>query len=99
MEPRPRMFHPFTTPHLGLGLPTQGVTCNNGGMAVRDRVSEYRRRMREQGFRPIQVWVPDTRAQGFSDEAHRQASAIATADVLTDDQAFIEAVSVSWDDE
>ncbi|RAN77909.1 antitoxin MazE [Bacillus sp. SRB_336] len=67
-------------------------------MGVKDRVSEYRRRMREQGFRPIQVCVPDTRAMGFRDEARRPAAAVAAADVRSDDQTFIEAVAVSWDD-
>ncbi|MFP5018890.1 antitoxin MazE-like protein, partial [Paenarthrobacter ureafaciens] len=35
-------------------------------MSVRERVSEHRRRMREAGFRSIQVWVPDTRAKNFA---------------------------------
>ncbi|MDQ0240561.1 MULTISPECIES: antitoxin MazE family protein [Arthrobacter] len=68
-------------------------------MAVRDRVSEYRKRMREHGFRPIQVWVPDVRADGFDAEAHRQAAAAAAADRQSDDQEFIEAVSAPWDEE
>jgi hypothetical protein len=68
-------------------------------MSVKDRVSEHRRRMREQGFRPIQVWVPDTRATGFRDEAHRQASVVAAADAHSDDQSYIEAVSFPWDEE
>lgn len=66
---------------------------------VKDRVGEHRRRMREQGFRPIQVWVPDTRATGFRNEAHRQAAAVAASDARTDDQDFIEAVSAPWDEE
>ena len=66
---------------------------------VKDRVGEHRRRMREQGFRPIQVWVPDTRAAGFRDEAHRQAATVAAADAHTDDQDFIETVSAPWDED
>lgn len=66
---------------------------------VRDRVSEHRRRMRDRGFRPVQVWVPDTRSKTFADEAHRQSAIAAGADQHSDDQDFIEAVSVSWDDE
>ncbi|MCG2621813.1 antitoxin MazE family protein [Arthrobacter sp. I2-34] len=68
-------------------------------MGVRARVSEDRRRMRGQGYRPIQIWVPDVRAQGFSAEAHRQAAAVAAAERDSDDQAFIEAVSAPWDEE
>lgn len=68
-------------------------------MAVRERVSEYRRRMRERGYRPVQIWVPDVRTPLFAAEAHRQAALVAQADQAGDDQAFTEAVSVSWDDE
>jgi hypothetical protein len=67
-------------------------------MAVRDRVREHRRRMREQGYRPIQVWVPDVRSEQFSAEARRQSRAVADADRRSDDQAFTEAVAVPWDE-
>jgi len=66
---------------------------------VRDRVGEYRRRMRERGLRPLQVWVPDVRTQSFGAEAHRQASLVARADDSADDQAFVEAISIPWDEE
>ncbi|MCW3765691.1 MULTISPECIES: antitoxin MazE family protein [Paenarthrobacter] len=62
-------------------------------------MSEHRRRMREAGFRSIQVWVPDTRAKNFAAEAHRQSAMAADAAKHSDDQEWIEAVSVSWDDE
>jgi hypothetical protein len=68
-------------------------------MAVRDRVGEYRRRMRERGLRPLQVWVPDVRTATFAAEAHRQASLVAEADENNDEQDFIEAVSMRWDEE
>ncbi|WP_022884743.1 antitoxin MazE family protein [Glaciibacter superstes] len=67
-------------------------------MAVRDRVSAHRERMREQGFRLVQVWVPDVRSEKFSAEAHRQSTAVGAADRLSDDQEFIEPLSVSWDE-
>ena len=59
----------------------------------RDKVRAYRERMRKQGLRPIQIWVPDVRAPGFGLEAHRQSAAVATSDAADDDQAFIDAVS------
>jgi Protein of unknown function (DUF3018) len=69
-------------------------------MAVRDRVGEYRRRMRERGLRPLQVWVPDVRTETFAAEAHRQASLVARADESGgDDQDFVEAISTPWDEE
>ncbi|MGK2883037.1 MAG: antitoxin MazE-like protein [Mycobacterium sp.] len=68
-------------------------------MAVRERVSEYRRRMRERGLRPLQFWVPDVRTETFAEEAHRQASLVARADEIGDDQDFVEAISTPWDEE
>ncbi|MGB4778781.1 antitoxin MazE-like protein [Microbacterium sp.] len=68
-------------------------------MAVRERVSEYRRRMRERGFRLVQIWVPDVRTLAFATEARRQAALVAAADRRSDDQAFIEAISAPWDEE
>lgn len=53
----------------------------------------YRKRMRAQGMRPIQLWVADVRAPGFADEAHRQSAAVATSGHADDDQAFIDALS------
>jgi hypothetical protein len=49
--------------------------------------------LHEQGLRPLQVWVPDTRAPGFSDEARRQSVAIASSKRSEIDQAFIDAIS------
>lgn len=67
-------------------------------MAVRERVREYRQRMRERGYRPVQIWVPDVRTEQFAAEARRQAALVAQADRSGDDQDFIEAVSAPWDD-
>ncbi len=84
---------------VGEHLVITRVTCNNHRMAVRDRVSEYRHRMRARGFRPVQVWVPDVRTPAFAAEAKRQAALVAEADRATDDQSFLEEVSAPWDDE
>ena len=61
--------------------------------ASRDRVRGYRLRLRRQGLRPIQIWVPDTRSPDFAAEAHRQSAAIAASPRERDDQAFIDAIS------
>lgn len=68
-------------------------------MAVRDRVNAYRRRMRERGLRPLQVWVPDVRTPEFAAQAHEQSALIAEADAADREQDFIEAVAAPWDDE
>lgn len=64
----------------------------------RRRVREHRARLRAQGLRPIQLWVPDVRAPGFADEAHRQSRAVAASATAADDQAFVDSIS-DWPDE
>ena len=59
----------------------------------RVKVREHRERLRGQGLRPIQIWVPDVRAPAFRSEAHRQSLAEATSAPASEDQAFIDAVS------
>lgn len=74
------------------------VTCNMGGMTVRERVRAHRARMRAQGLRPIQIWVPDVRSPDFAAEAHRQSALVAAADRRSQDMDFVEAVSSDWDE-
>lgn len=62
------------------------------------KVKEHRDRLRAQGLRPIQIWVPDVRAPSFRSEAHRQSLAVAASAHAAEDQAFIDAVS-GWDNE
>ena len=62
------------------------------------KVRAHRERLRAQGLRPIQIWVPDVRAPAFQSEAHRQSLAVANSAHARDDQAFIDAVS-GWGDE
>ncbi len=65
-------------------------------MAVRERVSEYRARMRAQGLRPVQIWVPDVRSAEFASEAHRQSLAVAASATAAADMDFVEAISDDW---
>jgi hypothetical protein len=61
------------------------------------RVRAHRDRLRAQGLRPIQIWVPDVRSPEFAKQAHAQSLAVAGSEHEHDDQAFIDAVSL--DDE
>jgi hypothetical protein len=61
------------------------------------KVREHRERLRAQGLRPIQIWVPDIAAPAFRAEAHRQSAAIAASAHEADDQAFIDAIA-DWND-
>lgn len=60
---------------------------------TRARVRAYRARLRSQGLRPIQIWVPDVNAAGFAEEAHRQSRAVAASQHAEADQAFLDSVS------
>jgi hypothetical protein len=53
--------------------------------------------MRAQGLRPVQLWVPDTRASEFAGEAHRQSAAVAADAGEAGDLAFIDALA--WDED
>lgn len=58
----------------------------------------HRARMRQQGFRLIQVWVPDVRSAAFATEAARQSAVLRKVGQHSDDQAFVEAISAEWDE-
>jgi hypothetical protein len=59
----------------------------------REKVRAHRERLRRQGLRPIQIWVPDVRAPSFRKAAHRQSLAVAKSGHAEEDQDFIEAIS------
>ncbi len=64
----------------------------------RDRVRAYRERLRKQGLRPIQLWVPDTRSPDFAAEAHRQSLLAARSRHAEEDQAFVDSISDALSD-
>ncbi len=59
----------------------------------RDKVRANRKRLRQQGLRPIQIWVPDMRSPSFVAEAHRQSLAVASSPHAKEDQYFIDVIS------
>ncbi len=63
----------------------------------RDKVRAHRARLRRQGLRPVQIWVPDVRAPNFKAEARRQSLAVARSARALEDQILIDAVT-DWDD-
>jgi hypothetical protein len=66
-----------------------------------ERVQEARDKLRAAGLRPVQVWLPDTRAPGFAEEVRRQCRAIAAAEATPEGReelAFWEAATAHvWD--
>ena len=57
------------------------------------KVRAHRARLRKQGLRPIQIWVPDMRAPAFRAAARRQSKAVAASAKARADQRFVDAVS------
>jgi hypothetical protein len=61
-------------------------------MLTREKVKAHRDRLRAQGLRPIQIWVPDVRGRQFAEQARRQSLAIANSPGDADDLAFIDSL-------
>jgi hypothetical protein len=49
-------------------------------MHINERVRKHRQAKREAGLRLVQLWVPDTRSEGFDEECRRQTRLAAEAD-------------------
>jgi hypothetical protein len=69
------------------------MRTRTGANSSRDKVRAHRKRLRQQGLRPIQIWVPDMRSPAFVSEAHRQSLVVANSPQASEDQEFIDAVS------
>jgi hypothetical protein len=59
----------------------------------RDKVRAHRKRLRQQGLRPLQIWVPDMSSPAFVREARRQSLAVSRSRRAAEDQDFIDAIS------
>jgi hypothetical protein len=66
--------------------------------ANRRKVREHRQRLRAQGMRPIQIWVPDVHAPEFAAEALRQSLLANASPEEAEIQAFIDSVT-EWPDD
>lgn len=71
-------------------------------LTIAERVKRRRAKLRRAGLRPVQIWVPDTRAPGFAEECRRQceliAAALATADGREELEFWERAGADAWDD-
>ena len=58
---------------------------------VKIRVSSHRKKLREAGFKPVQLWLPDPQAPGFAAECSRQSNVVRNdPDNLEDLEVFAE---------
>ncbi len=62
-------------------------------------MANYRKRMRAAGLRPVQIWVPDTRAPDFVETCRRQALAVAASDPGGDEIMDFVATAYEWPEE
>ena len=63
------------------------------GVPSVSRVKKYRETLRSQGLRPIQLWVPDFRKDGFAKECRRQSLLVANDSKEAEELAWGEAVA------
>ncbi|WP_349435825.1 antitoxin MazE family protein [Pararhizobium sp. A13] len=65
---------------------------------VNQRVQKRRENLRAAGLRPLQIWVPDTRRPGFTEECRRQTLLVAKADTADRDlRDFMDAALADLD--
>jgi len=64
----------------------------------RHKVQRHRERLRAQGMRLIQIWVPDVRSRSFMLAARKQSRLVAASPFEAEDQAFIDAISMDLPD-
>jgi hypothetical protein len=87
---------PEAAPELSLSEPSAQEARR---AANRRKVREHRHRLRAQGMRPIQIWVPDVHSPEFAAEARRQSLLAAQSPEEAEIQAFIDSVYVWPDDD
>ncbi|HUB84645.1 MAG TPA: antitoxin MazE family protein [Rhizomicrobium sp.] len=56
------------------------------------KVRQHREKLRRQGLRPVQMWLPDVNDPEFIAEARRQARAIAQSPQEKEELAFIDSI-------
>ncbi len=61
--------------------------------SANSKQSRYRARLRQQGLRPVQIWVPDSRIPGFAEACRRQAERINQSAEEPDALDFIDAAA------
>jgi hypothetical protein len=69
----------------------------NTSRSSRDKVRLHRERLRAQGLRPVQIWVPDVRARSFITAARKQSTAVASSKHASIDQRFIDSATENFD--
>ena len=70
------------------------MTLHARKFSSKEKVRAHRERLRAQGLRPLQIWVPDVTSRSFRAQAHRQSLAVAQSRHARADQDFVDAISI-----
>ena len=69
-------------------------------LSTSEKTAKYRERLRAQGLRPIQIWVPDTRSRSLAEEIRRQSLRVSKkddSDVMDElDSAAAQTEDLEW---
>lgn len=76
------------------GMPSKTKTKTNRPRTARERMNARRKRLRAQGLRPVQHWVPDLRDPKVRAEIRREAALLAHH---PDNAAIDEWIDASYD--
>lgn len=49
-------------------------------LSTSEKTAKYRERLRAQGLRPVQIWVPDTRSKALAEEIRQQSLRVSRND-------------------
>lgn len=49
-------------------------------LSTSEKTARYREKLRAQGLRPVQIWVPDTRSKTLAEEVRRQSLRVSRKD-------------------
>jgi hypothetical protein len=66
--------------------------------ARRTNVRADHARLRAEGLRPVQIWLPNVRTREFAAQARRQSRLVAASTHEKDDQDFVDAVTADLAD-
>jgi hypothetical protein len=67
-------------------------------LSASEKTAKFRERLRAQGLRPIQIWVPDVRSKTLAEEVRRQSLRVSQKDEsdLMDDLDMAAAQTEDW---
>jgi ribosomal protein L3 len=69
-------------------------------MTGRMRVAEHRKRMEQEGYRLVQMWVPDRANEDYLAQMRRESASINVADQTDDVMEWLDDASGwIWDDQ